>query len=174
MKSIVFANPARKKDGMNIIKVTARLLLALGVGCGCWLLLLKARAAGAYSPVPPAIESGFALLPNGVGIDGALNVWQKGGLLEGDSKVSNLANYLRRVSQSAGDYQSHEVLQTKPIGRSSQVLYLVIHFERAAVYGRFLLYRSQKGWVVQNMDFSTRPEAIMPWLAFEGDRTTEQ
>jgi hypothetical protein len=43
-----------------------------------------------------------------------------------------------------------------------------VNFEQAAVYGRFLLYRADKGWVVQNMDFSPKPEAIMPWLAFEG------
>lgn len=106
-------------------------------------------------------------------MDSVLNVWQKGGLLEGDNKVSSLASYLRRVSQYACNYQSHEVLQTKPIGRSARVLYLVVNFERGAVYGRFLLYRSQGDWVVQNMDFNTRPEALMPWLALEGDRTAE-
>jgi hypothetical protein len=50
------------------------------------------------------------------------------------------------------------------------VLYLAINFERGAVYARFLFYRTEKDWVVQNVDLSTRPEALMPWLAFEGER----
>ena len=73
----------------------------------------------------------------------------------------------------AGNYQLHEVLQSRPIGHTSQVLYLEISFERAAVYARILLYHTQKEWVVQNLDFSTRPEDLMPWLALDGDRSTQ-
>ena len=173
MKMSAFACPTGNKAGVNILRAMVRLLLVLGVGCVGWLWLLKARAAGASSTAPPVVEAGFALLPKGAGMDSAVNEWQKGGLLEGDVKVSNLANYLRRVNQSSGSYQSHEVLQTRPIGRSSEVLYLAINFERGVVYGRLLLFRSAKDWVVQNMDFSTRPEALMPWLAFEGERAAD-
>ena len=91
----------------------------------------------------------------------------------GDSKVAAQANYFQRLSPALGNYRSNELLQTKAIGRSSQVVYMAIHFERGAVYARFLLYRTSKEWVVQNMDFSTRPEALMPWLAFEGERNAE-
>lgn len=158
---------------MKSMRILARCLLALGVGGGCWLLLVKARAADSRSPIPSVIEAGFSLWTKGGAIDGVLNVWQKGGLLEGDNKVVSQANYLRRINQVAGNYRSHEVLETKSIGRSSEVLYLSIHYERAAVYARFLLYRTEKDWVVQNVDFSVRPEALMPWLAFEGDRNAE-
>ena len=103
-------------------------------------------------------------------MDGVFNVWQKGGVLEGDSKGAGQANYLRTVIQMAGNYVSHDVLQTKPIGRASRVIYLEIDFERAVVYARFLVYRTEKGWVVQSMDFSTRRVPLTPWLAIEGDR----
>ena len=157
---------------MNIIKILVRSLAALGIACGCWLLLPRARAADA--PVlPPIIEDEFTLWTKGGAIDGVLSVWQKGGLMEGDSKISSQANYLPRINQFAGNYRSYEVLQTKQSGRSSQVIYLAIRCDRAAVYARFLLYRTEKEWVVQNVDFNTRPEALMPWLAFEGDRSAE-
>jgi hypothetical protein len=48
-----------------------------------------------------------------------------------------------------------------------------INFERGAVYARFVVYHAERDWVVQNMDFSTRPESILPWLSFAGDRATE-
>jgi len=158
---------------MNLGKIIVRSLLVLGLGCSCWLLLPKVRAADPPPTAPPVIEAGFALWTKGAAMETVFNVWQKGGLLEGATKVSTQANYIRRIAQVAGSYQSHEVMQTKPIGRTSQVLYLEISFERAAVYARFLLYRTEKDWVVQNMDFSERPEALMPWLAFEGDRSTQ-
>ena len=102
-----------------------------------------------------------------------LDAWQKGGLLEGDRKVAAQSNYLRRAVQAVGNYNSYDLIEAKRIGLSSQIIYLSINFERGAVYARFVLYRSNKNWVVQNMDFSTQPEAVMPWLSFEGGNYTE-
>ena len=90
--------------------------------------------------------------------------------MEGSNKAAGQAQYLRNLNQALGNYKSHEMLESKGVGRSSQVIYLSINFDRGVVYGRFLMYRAEKDWVVQNMDFSHRPEAIMPWLAFEGER----
>ena len=72
-----------------------------------------------------------------------------------------------------GNYRSHELIHSKAISRASQIVYLSINFERGVVYGRFLVYRADKDWVVQNMDFSERPETIMPWLAFEGEKAPD-
>ncbi len=91
--------------------------------------------------------------------------------MEGSNKAAAQARYFRSLGQALGNYKSHEFLETKAIGRSSQVLYLSINFDKGAVYGRFLLYRTEKDWVVQNMDFNDRPEAIMPWLALGEQRT---
>jgi hypothetical protein len=160
----------KKEKRMNFKNFIVRTLLVLGMVCACWPLILRTRAAEAAPPLPPIIEAGFAVWTKGAAMDGVFNVWQKGGVLEGDSKGAGQANYLRTVIQLAGNYVSHDVLQTKLIGRSSKVIYMEIEFDRAAVYARFLVYRTEKGWVVQSMDFSTRPEALMPWLAIEGDR----
>jgi hypothetical protein len=154
---------------MNIAKT----ILILGIGFGAMFSPLDGATANADASLPAVIESGFALWRKGGGIDGALNSWQRGGLLEGDRKVAAQISYFRSISQALGNYKSHDLLQTKAISRNSQIQYLCINFERGAVYGRFLLYRTDKDWVVQNMDFSARPEALMPWLAFEGDRDTE-
>ena len=106
-----------------------------------------------------------------------LMFWKKGGLLEDDKKTVTLATYFSRVDRTLGNFL--EVI-TKRLtskasinsGSSEKILYLSINFEHAAVYARFLLYRMDKDWVVQNMDFSLKPEAVMPWLAFAGATTT--
>jgi hypothetical protein len=51
--------------------------------------------------------------------------------------------------------------------------YLSINFERGAVFGRFVFYQTGKEWVVQDMDFSVKPETIMPWLALEAGSSAE-
>ena len=65
------------------------------------------------------------------------------------------------------------MIQTKRISQNATVLYLCINFDHAVMFGRFMMYRTDKDWVVQNMDFSPRPEAMMPWLAFEGESYTQ-
>ena len=95
----------------------------------------------------------------------ALDAWQKGGLIEGDRKVLVEANYFKRINPAIGGFKSYELVEVQKIAQSSQIIYLTINFERAAVYARFLLYRTDQDWVVQNMDFNAKPEAIIPWTA---------
>ena len=147
-------------------------LLAL-LGAGFLLLSPLAGGAASSQPLPAVLEAGFVSWTKGGGIDAILMGWQRGGLMEGSGKASAQARIFRNLSSVLGTYRSHETIQTKEISRSSQVIYLSINFERGAVYGRFLMYRTDKDWVVQNMDFSERPEAIMPWLAYEGDRAEQ-
>ena len=155
---------------MNNISAMVRFAWVLSIGCGCVWPLGRAAAAESNASIPPVLEAGFTLWAKGGGVDVVLSEWQKGGLLEGDNKAIAQADYFKRINRIVGNYQAYELLERKAIGRTSAVIYLSLNFERGAVYARFLLYRTAKTWVVQNMDFSTKPEAVMPWLAFEGEK----
>lgn len=157
---------------MKLTSTPVRFVLASTIGCGCLVSLVRTLAASPNSSTPPVIQAGFTQwAKNGATL--ALDAWQKGGLLEGDNKVASLANYFRRLDRALGNYKAYEWVDAKRVSDSSQIIYVSINFERGAVYARFLLYRTDKSWVVQNMDFNTRPEAIMPWLAFAGGNYTE-
>jgi hypothetical protein len=158
---------------VNVLKTTVRSALVLSLASVFLSPFAQPLAAAANVPVPAVIQAGFDLWTKGGAVDVVLAEWQKGGLMEGDSKAAAQADYFRRVNRAAGSYRGYELLQAKPIGRSSQVIYLSINFERGAVFARFLLYRADKNWVVQNVDFSSRPEAVMPWLAYEGEKNPE-
>ena len=158
---------------MKFFNAIVRHALAAYVGGLFILFPLLSRGADSNMPVPGLIEAGLELWPKGGGADATLSVWQKGGLMEGSSKAAREAGYLKSLSRALGNYKSYELIQSKGISRNSQVIYLSINFERGVVYGRLLLYQTAKDWVVQNMDFSERPESLMPWLAFEGERATE-
>ena len=137
---------------------------------GFYGLLFPLLASGAANqPLPAIIEAGFQSWAKGGGIDAILSGWQRGGLMEGSNKGSTQARYFIALSSTLGSYKSREIIQDKVVSRSSEVIYLAINFERGAVYGRFLVYKTAKDWVVQNMDFSERPEAVMPWLAIQGE-----
>ena len=156
--------------------VSARRKVAAGFSLAS-LMLFGALVGGSISAtaanaqVPAVIDDGFVSWTRGGAVDIVLSIWQKGGLMEGASKTAGQSSYLKMVGQAAGTYRSYEILNTKRIGRNSEIVYLCMNFDRGAVYARFLLYHTEKDWVVQNMDFNVKPEALMPWLAIEGDRT---
>ncbi len=131
-----------------------------------WAVWRASAAEGVPQAAPAIIQDGFKLWEK-TGPADAFYRWQKGGLLEGGSKYSTLSAYFRRMDRTFGNYKSFEPVDTKHVGERSEIVYLAINFERAAVYGRFVLFRTEQGWVVQNMDFSPRPEALMPWLALQ-------
>ncbi len=151
---------------MNYSKATMRICLPMLAGClGLWDMARRAEAA-ANPSVPAVVQDGFAAWGKGGSIL-AFDTWPKGGLLEESRKAASQCDYFKRLDRALGNYRSYELVESKAIGSSSQILYLAMSFERGAVYARFLVYRTEKGWVVQDMDFSTKPETIMPWLAFQ-------
>ena len=163
---------------MNINRLALRSLLIITLGYACLLPSFPARAGGGGggggAPVqaPPVIQNGFNSWAKNRSASWAFDVWKIGGLMELDPKPATLSRYFFQMEQILGNYVSYEVVDTRRLGQNSQVIYVAINFDRAVVFGRFLLYQTAKGWVVQNMDFSPRPEALMPWLAFEGGTYT--
>lgn len=158
---------------MRIACLALRAVFCLCSGSGSFLWAVGASAADTNQGLPAVIEAGFQAWTKGGGIDAILMAWQRGGLLEGSNKAATEARYFRSLLPTLGNYRSHELIHSKAISRASQIVYLSINFERGVVYGRFLVYRADKDWVVQNMDFSERPETIMPWLAFEGEKAPD-
>lgn len=133
----------------------------------CLLLVFPVGADDANPRVPSILQDGFNVWAK-KGPSYAFDTWKTGGILEDDNKPSVLSQYFSRMDRTIGTLKTFEVIEAKHINQTSQIIYLSMNFERAAIYGRFLFYRTATNWVVQNMDFSPKPEALMPWLAFAG------
>jgi hypothetical protein len=153
---------------MNTYRKIVSLCVIIIVGLAC-VVAPHSLAAGADEPMPAVIDAGFkAWSARGTAYI-ALETWKKGGLLDADSKPLTLTRYFSQLDRTLGKYKSYESVQLKSISQSSRIIYLAVNFEHGAIYARFLVYRTDKDWVVQNMDFSPKPEALMPWLAFTGE-----
>jgi hypothetical protein len=153
---------------MKIIKPLRRFVSLLGIVGVLYALGLRTAVAADPNPQLPAIiQNGFNLWTT-KGVSYAFDVWRKGGLIEDSNKPSQLTGYFGRIDRTVGKYKGYELIESKRIGQTTQIVYVSVNFERAAIFARFLVYRTDKDWVIQDMDFSPRPEAIMPWLAFAG------
>jgi hypothetical protein len=159
---------------MNIRRIVFRSLFVLALGSCCLLPFFHARAqTAAPAQVPAIIQKGFSLWAKNREASWAFDTWQLGGLMERDAKTATLTRYFAKMDITLGAYKSYDVIQTKHVSENSAVLYLAVNLDRAVMFGRFMLYRTDKDWVVQNMDFSAKPEALMPWMAFDGETYTQ-
>ena len=154
---------------MKTIKTIIQFGRILGL-CFCGMLaLFQAPAAESNLSLPSVIQKGLSLYERN-GPDLAFDAFQHGGLLEGNA---NLVRTFKGIANQMGNYQSSEVIVIKEISKSSRIVYLAMDFKRGAIYARFLIYKAETEWVVQNMNFSTRPEAVMPWLALAGETDSQ-
>jgi hypothetical protein len=131
-----------------------------------WLCIVPCsmtQAFAANAPLPTSVERGIQLLKN-AGPGPAVEAWREGGMLEDSGRTQNDVARFKALIRPLRNYQSYEVVEVKEIGKTSKILYVAMAFERGILYGSFLVWKSEHGWIVQRTDFSTRPENIMPWL----------
>ena len=167
---------------LNKTLIGSASLVCVAICCVGYAHRLKAADGDASSavagnvPLPAIVQNGFKAWAAKQSSTYAFDVWKKGGALDEDRKPGVLSDYFSRVDRSIGNYQSFEVIQSKMVSGNSAIFYVAANFEHAAAYGRFLAYRPAGGkdWLVQNIDFSLKPEAVMPWLAFSGSNDSEQ
>ena len=145
--------------------------LTLLISIASFFMIVGAVMVHAESakPVPPIIQAGFSAYAS-EGPEAAINAWLKGGPMEGEKTAVAAADNFRQIERYLGKYKSYELIDVKDIGTSSKMLYFSMNFDRGAAYASFVIYKREKDWIVQNLDFNTKPETIMPWLGCAGGK----
>ena len=153
----------KERNSMNTLAARIRSTSALTMAIGCLSSVIGFGAVGLDSSVPPIVKRGFTLYQSG-GVQPAFDAWRHGGILEDDDKSKVAEREFRTMVRPMGNYRSFEVIEIKEITRSSRMVYVSIEFDRGAIYGGFLVYKTDQDWVVQNMEFNIKPELILPGL----------
>jgi len=151
---------------MKAIQPMLRILALL-----CGALCFVGQTSAADSGIPSSVEKGLKLLKT-AGTAPAFEAWYAGGILAESVRARDEALRLKSILTSLQGYRSFEVVAAKDIGTNSKLLYLALTFERGMLYGSFLVWKSDRDWIVQRTEFNTRPELVMPWLGF-GSNATE-
>ena len=136
----------------------------------CSLVLAQSALNGQYvsSPqkstdrLPPVIVSGLQAYKE-KGADEAIKAWIKDSPIDGSKEALGQANNLRMIENFYGSYQTYELVSSRSISPRIQVLFLVLDFEKGPLFAKFVVYRSQGGWIVTSFDFNTKSELIAGW-----------
>ena len=111
--------------------------------------------------VPKVIVSGLDAY-KAEGPDAAVKAWIKGSPVEGSKEALSQANNLRQVQDFYGAYKTFHLIQSRNLGPTSRMIYLVFDYEKGPLFARFLVFRAEQGWIVTSFAFNTHPEAILP------------
>ena len=148
---------------MKTITSYIPLFLILSIAQCCMWQPRSAAAGDLSTSVPSAVEKGLHLLKT-AGASVAFDAWCQGGLLAQDAAAKEQLKKFKEVIGPLKEYRSYEVIQVKEIGKSSKILYLSMSFVGGVLYTSFLIWKSDRDWLVQHLEFNTKPEIIMPWL----------
>lgn len=142
------------------------------IALACFFATSHRVRAQSDIPMPDVIKKGLALYEKG-GVIVAFDSWQRGGMLENDSAGAAKLRAFKEMTAAIGNYKSSDVVRIRQISNHSRLVYFAMNFSRGIIYAKFLIYQAESESLVQNMIFGSRPEAIMPWLALEGETESQ-
>ena len=94
--------------------------------------------------------------------DDAEAAWRKDSSLLPPGKASVA---LRGFRFNDGEYQGFELIATQDITQRTRVIYLVLNYERQPHFIKFLTYRTDKEWIVLQLDLNVDVTAMETALA---------
>ena len=139
--------------------------------CSC-VLLAAQFAVGAQTSdstkkgsadLPPIVVAGLEAYKE-KGPEEAVRAWIKGSPLDGSKDALTQANGLRQIQDFYGAYQSFEVISSRELASKTRILYLALDYEKGPLFAKFVVYRSNQGWILTSFNFNTKEEAILPML----------
>jgi hypothetical protein len=137
------------------------------------LLLFPCLSAAAQNPdasprasregLPTFIISGLHAYKD-TGPEEAVKTWIKGSTLEGNADALSQANLLQQTQDLYGPYEAFEVIRATDLTPRTRVLYLALDYAKGPLFAKFIVYRSDQGWILNSFSFNPREDAILPTL----------
>jgi hypothetical protein len=113
----------------------------------------------AVGDIPPFIVAGMEAY-KAKGADEAVKTWIKGSPIEGSKDALSQANALRQVQDFYGAYQSFDVIGTRDLSTKTRILYLILDYDNGPLFAKFVVYHTEKGWILTSFNFNTKDETI--------------
>jgi hypothetical protein len=137
--------------------------------CSCAFLFSHTAPAAAISDsddtqtaesLPHIVASGLKAYKDG-GPDEAVSAWIRGSVIDGSSQ----ANLLHQIQGLYGAYRTFDIIGSRQLGSRTQVLYLTLDFDKGPLFAKFVVYKTEQGWILASFNFNTKDD-ILPDLPF--------
>jgi len=137
-----------------------RMALFLSVVCVLAAPLLHSQSESG-PPVPKVLEAGFDAYRAG-GPDEALRVWLRNSPLEGTPEIGKADQALHAAQAQFGQWRSFDIVSDHTISASTRVIYMTLDYDKGPLYAKFILYRTDPGYIVTSLLFSPNDTDVLP------------
>lgn len=131
----------------------------------CAACLLSAPLAHSQSegepPLPKVLAAGFDAYRAG-GPDEALRVWLRNSPLEGTPEIGKADQALHAAQAQFGQWRTFDIISDHTISASTRVIYMTLDFDKGPLFAKFILYRTDQGYLVTNLLFSPNDADVLP------------
>jgi hypothetical protein len=135
----------------------ALLLCAIGV----LSVPLAHSQSGNESAVPKVLVAGFDAY-RAAGPDEALRVWLRNSPLEGTPDVGTQEKILHAAQGEFGQWRAFDVISVHQLSPSTRIIYMTLDFDKGPLFAKFVLYRTEPGWIVTGLLFSPNDADVLP------------
>lgn len=111
--------------------------------------------------VPKVLEAGFDAYRAG-GPDEALRVWLRNSPLEGSGEIGKADQALHAAQAQFGQWRSFDIVSDRTISASTRVIYMTLNFDKGPLFAKFILYRTEPGYIVTSLLFSPNDTDVLP------------
>jgi hypothetical protein len=130
------------------------------------LLILLCASCSVKSPAPPTEPPSVVLAGldayQAKGLKPAYEVWSKGTLENDEASRNAVMSGLAHVELTYGKMSGYNIVKTVPISSAVQRVYVVLLYERGPVFGFMDCYKAGEKWLVTDLLFHTKANAVFP------------
>jgi hypothetical protein len=138
-----------------------RIALLLCAFCVLSAPRAQSQSEDAATPLPKVLVAGFDAYRAG-GPDEALRVWLRNSPLEGTPDIGTQAKILRAAQVEFGQWRSFDVVNIHQVSPSTRIIYMTLDFDKGPLFAKFVVYRTEPGWIVTNLLFSPNDAEVLP------------
>lgn len=111
--------------------------------------------------LPPILSAGFHAYRMG-GPDEAVRTWLRGSPLEGSHDAGAQESALHMAQAGFGAFRGFDLVAARDVSSSTRILYFTLDYERGPLFAKFVLYRTDTGWIVTSLLFDPSDAAVLP------------
>jgi hypothetical protein len=111
--------------------------------------------------LPSLVTAGLEALA-AEGPEAAVRRWLRGSPLEGGPEPARHVAALRDARTAYGPYLGHALVAVRNASPATRAVYVELHFARAPLYGRFLVYAPAGKRMVVGLAFSPDARELLP------------
>jgi len=149
------------KKQTAIDQTLIRVLMIVSIICLSAMVISCPDDVMAADGIPAIVISGLNAYKDG-GPEVAIKSWVKGSAVENSVEAQSQASVFRQVETVYGKYIGYEFILSKRISKNTEMVYLVMNYEKGPVFASFLVYKNQGTEIIAQLNFHTKPEAILP------------